>query len=287
MRTDLTGWLVYKKQDAARNHGFITMLMKEAEILNISLELVFEEDLTYGIVDTRLSIRHPYLSVEKISFVVMRAINPLLSKQFEGMGLPCYNPSAVSEICNNKALTYQFVAKLGIPLLTTYFISYNSFPVDHIPFQFPMVLKQAGGRGGKEVFLVSSTEEITELLTESPNKQFVLQELSDNPGKDLRVFVIGTNVIGAVLRESHTSFKANYTLGGMVSPYQLSDSEMELVQRIASELKGDFFGIDFLLNQNNELLFNEIEDVVGCRSLYATTDVNAAALYMEYIKDQF
>ncbi len=61
--------------------------------------------------------------LEDISFAIMRAINPLLSKQLEQLGVVCFNPSHVAEICNDKALTYQYVAGLGIPMLDTYFVS--------------------------------------------------------------------------------------------------------------------------------------------------------------------
>ncbi len=99
------------------------------------------------------------------------------------------------------------------------------------------------------------------------------------------MFVLGNEVIGAVLRESTSSFKANYTLGGTVRPYLLNESELELVGRISSSLKADFIGIDFLLNKQGELLFNEIEDVVGCRSLYSTSDVNAAGFIWRIKKE--
>jgi gamma-F420-2:alpha-L-glutamate ligase len=278
------GWLIYKKNDAERNHGFIKMLQEEARLRDVSLLLVFEEDLSYGVTENKLAVTHPHFDMGDISFAIMRAINPLLSKQLEQLGIVCFNRSTVSEICNDKALTYQFVAGLGIPMLNTYFVSHGMFNGESFGSIFPMVLKQSDGRGGKEVYLVHSEDEVLNKLSEAPTKRFVLQAFSDNPGKDIRVFVIGNRIIGAVLRESSSSFKANYTLGGTVRPYFLNEDEKELVGRISSSLNADFIGIDFLLNKNGELLFNEIEDVVGCRSLYATSDVNAAALYMDYIK---
>lgn len=280
----LKGWLIYKQSDAERNQGFIKMLVDEASLLGVSLNLIIEEDLFYGIKNQQLNILHPKYDVKTINFVIMRTINHLLSKQLEYLGVPCFNNSNVSELCNDKARTYQYVTRLGIPTLDTYFISYDSFNQESSPLGFPMVLKQVDGRGGNEVYLVNSIEEITNKLKENAHRKFVLQEFADNPGKDIRVFVIGKEVIGAVLRESSTSFKANYTLGGNVSAYVLNDNEMTLIKKITSTIDSDFIGIDFLLNSRNEFIFNEIEDVVGCRSLYSTSNINAAKLYMKYIK---
>jgi gamma-F420-2:alpha-L-glutamate ligase len=284
MSEQLSGWLIYKKIDAEKNQGFIKMLIDEATNLHISLQLVMEEDLLYGIKNNHFVLSHSIYDVKKINFAIVRTINPLLTKQFEYQGVRCFNNSMISEICNDKALTYQYATKIGLPLLDTYFITYETFQPELVTLDFPLVLKQVDGRGGNEVYLIDTVKEIINKLKEYPHKRFVLQEFADNPGKDVRVFVIGSNVIGAVLRESSTSFKANYTLGGNVSAYQLSEAEKLLVSKITSSLHADFIGIDFLLNSKNEFIFNEIEDVVGCRSLYSTSKVNAAALYMNYIK---
>lgn len=279
----LSGWLIYKKQEAAVNHAFIEKLMAAAEAVSVDLRLVFEEDICYGVTAGKIAVIHPPVMAD---FAIVRTINPLLTRQLESLGIVCFNGSRVAEICNDKALTYQFAAGLGVRLLDTYFISNGYFPVETIPFSFPMVLKQADGRGGKEVFLVNSVEEVAGIISDHPFKRFVLQEFCDNPGKDVRVFVVGDQVIGAVLRESATSFKANYTLGGSVRAYELSDSELGLVKKIAFGLGGDFVGIDFLLDHDGGFVFNEIEDVVGCRSLYVTSDVDAAGVYLKYIKEK-
>jgi gamma-F420-2:alpha-L-glutamate ligase len=43
-------------------------------------------------------------------------------------------------------------------------------------------------------------------------------------------------------------------------------------------------GIDFLIGDKGELIFNEIEDVVGARMLYQCTDINLVGLYLDYIQ---
>lgn len=282
---ELHGWLVYKQKDAEVNRGFIMMLTEAAAAINLSLQLIYEEDLSIGISGGLAAIQHPIYDSRNLDFVLMRTINQLLTKQFEAAGIRCFNSSSVASLCNDKAQSYQYVSRLGIEMLDSWFITSRTFNPEKIPFcRFPMVLKQSDGRGGKEVYLVHSTEEIEEILMQYPHKQFVLQQFAEQPGKDLRVFVLGGEIIGAVMRTSATSFKANYTLGGKVAPYILFPEEAEIVHRISAPLKADFIGIDFLLNSSGQLVFNEIEDVVGCRSLYSTTDVDAAALYMRHIK---
>ena len=43
-------------------------------------------------------------------------------------------------------------------------------------------------------------------------------------------------------------------------------------------------GIDFLIGDNGELIFNEVEDVVGARMLYqCVPDINLVGKYLDYI----
>ena len=48
----------------------------------------------------------------------------------------------------------------------------------------------------------------------------------------------------------------------------------------------DFVGIDFILDENGQFLFNEIEDVVGTRTLYKHYEIDVVQTYLKYIKKQ-
>jgi len=45
----------------------------------------------------------------------------------------------------------------------------------------------------------------------------------------------------------------------------------------------DMVGIDFILDDNGNLVFNEIEDVVGARMLYQCSDIDIVKEYLSYI----
>ena len=112
----------------------------------------------------------------------------------------------------------------------------------------------------------------------------VLQPLTGFRHQDLRVYVIGEKIIAAILRTAKEGFKSNFSLGGDVSEYQLSKEETTIVEKIISLFHFGLVGIDFIIGDNGELIFNEIEDVVGARMLYQCTDINLVGLYLEFIK---
>jgi len=143
------------------------------------------------------------------------------------------------------------------------------------------VLKAVDGHGGSQVCLYDgNVEKILRIMGRS---DMVAQEKVGNRNSDLRVYVIGGKILASVLRESSEGFRANFSLGGSVSLYSLKAVEQELVQKIIDLFNFDMVGIDFILDDNGNLVFNEIEDVVGARMLYQCSDIDIVKEYLSYI----
>lgn len=280
----VNGWLLYNKEDAKRNETFISWFLEEAQKLAFEMSLVLKEELLYGIRNHRLYLEHQKFSLP--DFVVMRHIDPLLTKQFELLGVRVFNTSFVADCCNDKAKTHQYLASSGIRMMDTIFLKTHELQVDSIPFDYPFVLKAVEGRGGQHVYLLTSKSELQALVSQLTSHSIIIQKLGPVPGKDVRVFVIGNDIIGATLRTSSSSFKANVSLGGTSSLYQLCSSEKELVNKIVSRFNGElgFVGIDFLFDEDGKFVFNEIEDVVGSRTLSANSTINVVKLYLQHIR---
>ncbi len=253
---------------------------------NVSLHFVRREDLTLGILgNTQTMLLHDRPAVLP-DFAVVRTIDPMLSQQLESLGTTVYNPAETAAICNNKALTHFHVSKLGIPSADTIFAAKGSpLPVE-APMPFPFVVKDTGGRGGKQVSLVMDTPSWDSFREQYTSNHDLIFQTAKNiqPGKDVRVFVIGEEIIGAVLRENAHDFRANYKLGGSASWYVLEEHEKKLVHQITSYFRFGMAGIDFLLDEDGGLLFNEIEDVVGSRTLSAVSDINIVRRFITHIK---
>lgn len=100
------------------------------------------------------------------------------------------------------------------------------------------------------------------------------------------MFVVGKEIIGAVMRENSQDFRANFKLGGSARLYELQENELAIINKITSHFNFDMVGIDFLIDLDGELLFNEIEDVVGSRTLSAVSNVNILKKYIAHIKSE-
>ena len=200
---------------------------------------------------------------EAADFVINRTNDYKIAQYYENMGIRVFNPSALSRLANDKQKCYEFMQENNIEIM----------PVNYT--QTPVVKKKIDGHGGKEVTMLNEAEEFED--------GYVYQKPCDTLGKDLRVWVIGNEIITSILRESKTDFRSNFCLGGSATPYTLNKTEVEQIKKIIALVKSDYIGIDFIFN-NGRLVFNEIEDTVGARMVYEKTDIDIIKLYCEYIK---
>ncbi|MFD1927281.1 RimK family alpha-L-glutamate ligase [Sporosarcina siberiensis] len=261
----MKGYVYYTRAESKRNQLFIDDLIKEAKTIGIQLELLVDDEVPSAHTD----------------FILFRDRISEKSKSFEELGIKVFNRSEVIRIANHKLRTFELASLLGIPAVPTKRIQ----EVSEIN-EYPVVLKTVDGHGGNEVFLCSTDVQAEEFFAQFSESQLIVQPFIESGARDVRVFVVGGDIVGAVKRTGNGSFKSNYTLGGSVERYELRNWQIKEVQTLVKAIKSDYVGIDFLLLSDGRWLLNEIEDPVGARSLYKTHDFSIATKLMHYIKKQ-
>lgn len=255
-------WLIYDRYEAKRNSCAIQMYLDGCRKRNIDIELKIIED---GIEFDTLPDN-----------AIVRTMAPELSEKLEQCGVRVRNNAFLSKTANDKAETYRYLKERGIRMPETYEVT-----KDFVPPFYPIVLKPAGGKGGRDVCMIHSFEEYTSYRTRVREKCIAQRPVSDL-GKDLRVYIIGGKIVAAMLRSSDKDFRSNFCLGGQAKRRFLSKEEEAEVMKVASLFDIDYAGIDFMFD-NGRIIFNEIEDVVGARMIYAYTDINIIEKYLDYI----
>lgn len=277
----MDAWIIYTNECAKKNHHFIQMFFDEGKKKEIRFKLILLEYLQFGIKDNFLFIEYNSEPCPLPSFVVCRCAYPLLSAHLENMKIPVFNNSMVSDMCNNKLRTHEYLSPFGIRMADTIF-SQNLFGSSLNNLKFPLVVKPASDHGGRNVSYVHNTKEYELAIDKIKSGDIVIQRPVSDLGKDLRVYVLGKDIITAILRTSTTDFRSNYSLGGLASIYILTSDEIQVVNKIISLFDFGLVGIDFVFH-NGEIVFNEIEDVVGCRMLYSITNINIIEKYINHI----
>ena len=283
----MKGILIYDKGSAFYNKSGIAIYLEQAKILGISLQLVYYEDITYGICKNQYYVKWKECTVSDIVFAINRCRDYRLAKHLEEMGIRVFNNSKVNRIGNHKWETYDFLSRFHIPMPDTCFLSNDKIKNYLLNCKNTVVVKAVRGHGGSQVCLFepNKLQDIEQIYAIMGREDVVVQPYLPGKGQDLRVYVMGNAVIGAVLRSATKDFRSNYSLGGEASTYTLKGEELILVNRIIDCFSFDYVGIDFLIQEDGSLLFNEIEDVVGARMLYECTNLDAIRLYMKYIYD--
>lgn len=281
----LLGWLVYDRQGAERNRSYIKMHMEEAGKLNMEIQLKYAEDFLFGVKDGNMFCLYEQKKEQLPDFVICRAIRPELSAYLELLGIQVFNNAKVSDICNDKAKAHAYLSGKGIPMVDTVFLKNTEFIEAFQKIPTGTVIKAVAGHGGQQVFCKTSLNK-EEIIREIGSSEVVLQKLIGKAHQDVRVYVIGKEIIAAVCRTATSGFKSNFSLGGKVELYTLSETQERLVNKIIDQFDFGLVGIDFLIGDDGEFIFNEIEDVVGARMLYQCSDINLVGRYLEFIKKE-
>lgn len=266
------------------NESYIDWFIEEAKKQDISLSLVIREQLQIGIETGMPVINVQYKRVSLPDFVVIRTIEPTLQTFFESFGVETFNSAETAFICNHKSLTHMKMNELEIPMVPTFFTTKQHMPTIS-PLSYPVIVKEAMGRSGKQVYFVENNDAWERVKAQVETDDILIQSASVQLGKDVRVFVIGKEIIASVLRRNRHDFRANYRLGGEAIPYTLSKEEEKMVRKIVEHFNFGLVGIDFLIDHRGQLLFNEIEDVVGSRILSKVSNINLLKKYVAYIKN--
>lgn len=116
-------------------------------------------------------------------------------------------------------------------------------------WNYPVIAKHEKGYQGKSVRKFDSWEEEKKWVKKINEKNlgmFLWQKCLPTRW-DLRIIVLGGSAIGAMKRTAvGDEFRSNYSLGGVVEKWELSDSDKKLAEKVASVCGLDYCGVDIM-----------------------------------------
>ena len=280
----MRGWLVYNEERLKRNVSYVRMHESWCKEHGVELRLVLVERMQYGLGPNGVWFAYDGELLDAPDFAVFRCEELDLRRLLELGGVVVANGSRIGLIANDKLRTYELAHKLGMAYLAVFSPSL----VHAEQIEYPLVVKPRRGHGGEGVRLVEDAEGLKDCLGVGANErngdEWLCQRVAPVVGKDLRVYVMGSKVLAAMLRSAPKgAFLSNYCRGGSACEYDLSDAEHALVAKVGHALGPGYYGIDFLFDNNGGLLLNEIEDVVGSRMLYTLTSIDVVGEHLMYV----
>ncbi|MET3320020.1 ATP-grasp domain-containing protein [Peribacillus butanolivorans] len=288
-------WIVVNGYLQHDKFSSLALFIKEAaERKEISATLVRNSELI-PVIEKGLPMLKG--NFEKLpDFVLFMDKDIHLARHLELLDIPVYNSSTAIDICDSKAKTHQALAGHGIPMPKTLFppftyegierINVDAFKDIGLELGYPLIVKEAYGSFGEQVYLIQSEAEFLKTVHKLGHKPFIIQEfIEHSKGRDIRVNVVGDQVIAAMHRKSEHDFRANMTVGGHALPYSPTKKEADLAIQCASILGADFAGVDLLFGEDGPLLC-EVNSNSHLLNIYDCTGINIADSMFDYVLDK-
>lgn len=233
---------------------------------------------------------------QRPEFVLFWDKDVRLARTLEAEGFRVFNCAEGIEACDDKALTFIKLKNTDIKMPKT-FAAPMTFDKNYKDYTFllqverslgyPMVIKENKGSFGEQVHLIHSYEEGVETIQKIGHCDFIMQEFVEaSRGKDVRIHVVGDNVVTAMERTNEKDFRANITNGGTMKPYEPTKAQKEMAIKVCKALKLDFAGVDILFGKDEEPILCEVNSNAHFKNIYDCTGVNVADEIVKYIMNQ-
>lgn len=229
----------------------------------------------------------------KPDFVLFWDKDICLARRLEAAGIRLFNTADAVEICDNKALTaLRLCGKVAIPRTV---IAPKTFPaVGYTDKTFvkrageslgyPMIIKEAYGSFGAQVYLAHDFAEAERIVDSVEGREFVMQEfVRESAGKDVRINVVGGQVVCAMLRKNEHDYRSNVTNGGKTYPWTPTPEQSAAAIAACEAIGLDFAGVDVLFGRDGEPVVCEVNSNPHFKSSLDCTGVDVGGFIMDYV----
>lgn len=272
----------------------LALYEKAAKLLNLSLEIIYNNELIMGIEKNDLLIKGKKC-VHQPDFILFLDKDIRLAKALEAKGMKVFNSAEVIEICDDKSATFMKLAGHGIPMPKTIvaplvYAGYQEEGTGYIDFieselGYPHIIKESFGSFGEQVYLITSREALIEKRKALVSIPHIYQAfVASSKGRDVRLNVVGGQVVATMLRQSTTDFRANITSGGQATSYKPPQSFYDLALKVCEVLDIDFAGVDLLFGPDGEPILCEVNSNAHILGIKACTGINVAEFILAHIK---
>ena len=210
----------------------------------------------------------------------------------EALGVRTINSSQAILIAGDKIFTLSALKKAGIPFPES-IVAFNSEAAEKAGelLGYPIVDKPPIGSWGRLVTLVKDPQSLRsiiehrELYQSQLIKTHLIQKYISSGNRDLRVLVLGGEVLGGIRRvAAEADWRSNVARGGKAEPIKIDSELEELSLKAAKVIGGEFIAID-IFEDDGRYLVNEVNGVPEYKGFMMVTGVNVPRQLAEYVKN--
>lgn len=290
----MNGWIIYNGALRIKKvEKLVYELFEKAKKKNVKLQMVRNNEILPSFDSYGKAQLNSTINLSNPDFIIFWDKDIYLARHLELMGYTLFNSREAIELCDNKSLMHLKLANLNIRIPKTivgpFVFQQQNLNEDYIDFIFShlgnkVIIKESYGSFGMQVYLVNNKNEFKDKVMQLQNRSFIVQEFIETSfGRDIRVNIIGDEIVGAMQRTSSADFRTNITLGGIGKFIDLSDEQKEMALKAHKALNLDFSGIDLLFGTNDEPILCEVNSNVNFLSFEEISNIDFGDKLIDYV----
>ncbi len=275
-----TGWHTKELERAAAERGHQAIVLPyEALVASIGPAPGLRSRSTeLDGVDAVLARIIPSGSLEQIIFRV-DALHRL-----EDRGVRVVNSPRAIERTVDKFWTSALLEQCGVPTPETIVCDSAEEATAAFRALGDVIVKPLFGSMGLGMVRVSDEEMAFRVFRtiEQIRGVYYLQRTINHEGVDIRAFVMGGRVLGAIERRA-TGWRTNLARGGTARSVALSEEWSALAVRAAAAVGADYAGIDLLADSEGKVYVLEVNGIPGWKGLQEATSIDVAGRLVDFL----
>jgi ribosomal protein S6--L-glutamate ligase len=210
-------------------------------------------------------------------------------RQFEMLGAYALNESLAIARARDKLRSLQLLAKKGIGLPVTGIAHAPDDTEDLLKLVggAPTVIKLTEGAQGMGVVLAETRKAAESVIDafRGLDAHFLVQEyIKEANGSDIRCFVIGGEVVAAMLRTAKEGeFRSNLHRGGQAEMIEITAEERRTALRAARIMGLNVAGVDIMRSKRGPVVL-EVNSTPGLEGIEMVSRRDIAGLMIEFIE---
>ena len=271
-------------------------LVEEAEKNKHKVEVIKYKDCYLSLDEKRPYVFYNGERLKGFDAIIPRISNNMtrygcaIVRQFEMQGVWAASSSIAITRARDKLRSAQILTKAGVDTPKT-LVSRNTADIDDLLEQIdlPVIIKLASGTHGNCVLLADtkkaakSTLQAFYLYNEDGTNILVQEYIKESAGTDIRAFVVGSQVVASMKRQSlDDDFRSNLHKGGEGIAIKLTPEEKRVAVRAAKAMGLHIAGVDLMRSDRGPLVL-EVNASPGF-GIEKVTGRNVAAKIIKYVE---
>jgi ribosomal protein S6--L-glutamate ligase len=209
----------------------------------------------------------------------------------EDLGIPVVNSARAIERSVDKFYTTALLQQAGLPVPETVVCERADDAMAAIRRMLErggeVIIKPIFGSMGHGLVRITDTELAWRVVRplEQMRSVFYVQRAIEHAGRDVRLFVVGGRVVGAIERTAPPGdWRTNVARGGSARAIEPPPAWQDYAISAAAAVGADYAGVDLLLSPRSETFVLEVNGIPGWQGLQAATGVDVAAAIVEQLE---